>query len=95
MDKIMCFQIDVQFIGVLSGVAARCRVMISGLRRFLLQIIFLLCDYICAYRCFSHCAKAEMMTVTFMVCRLCIYICADVCDICIESQDIRSVGGVP
>jgi hypothetical protein len=73
MEKIMCFQVDIQIIGVLSDVAARRRVMISGLRRrFLLQIIFLLCDYIFAYRCFSHCAKAEMMTVTFMVCRLCV-----------------------
>jgi hypothetical protein len=81
----MCFQIDVQYIVILSDVTVRRRVMISGLRRrFLLQTIFLLCEYICAYRCFSHYAKVEMMTVTFMVCRLCMYIRAHVCDICVE-----------
>ena len=85
MEKIICFQIDVHFIVVMSDVTARCRAMISRLRRrFLLQIIFLLYDCICAYWCFSHCAKAEMMTVTFMVCRLCMYTHADVCYICID-----------
>jgi len=75
----MCFQVDVQFIGVLSDDAARRRVMISGLRRrFLLQIIFLLCDYIYTYRCFSHCTRAEIMTVTFMVYCLCMHIRAHV-----------------
>ena len=70
----MRFQVDVPFVGVLSDVAARRRVMISGLRRrFLLQFIFLLYAYICAYQFYSHCAKAEM-TVLWSAACVCTYV---------------------